>query len=199
MSLGVRLKIFRLGVLFGIPASIVLFIWCGGVLLVSISDLILFITALLLVWYAGETLALVELTRIKDQPFLEIAFPNDGAKVILKIFGSMPAYSPTISSIRIGENILDFDPLLQSQLPILPNEARDFWVHHRKGSSSFVDSLPVLRDLILNSSQSSNLKITIRYFDKDGEKLERNLYLKVGGELSQKKYIYASTSPENSA
>jgi hypothetical protein len=194
ITLRTRLKLFRWGVPVAILFSIVLFICHGQKIEIDTSDLILFITALLLVWYAHETLALVELTRIKDQPFLEIEFQNNGAKVILKNFGSTPAYSPTISSIQIDGNTFDFDPLVQSQLPILPNDTRDFWVHHTKGSISSMESLPALKNAILNSPHNSFLKVVIECFDKDGEHLKRNLYLKVGGLASQKKYIYTSTS-----
>jgi len=199
MSLLIRLKIFRWCTFLGIPILIFIFTCYIDKISISISDLILSITALLIAWYSSETLALVELTRVKDRPFLEITFQENGAKVILKNLGTTPAYSPSINLLQVDENMFEFDPLFQSRLPILSGEAREVWMHHKnqQTGSSFVYSLPALHNAILNSKQNSPLKITIQYFDKDGAKLKRNLYIKIGGELLQKKYIYTSTSPKS--
>lgn len=165
----------------------------------SFSDLVLLITALLVAWYAMETLALVELTRTKDQPFLEIEFRENGAKIVLKNLGPTPAYSPNINILQIGGDIFEFDPLHQSRLPISPNETREVWVHHIKQNTntSFVDSLPVLKNAILNLQENSQVKIVLQYFDKDGTKLRRILFIKTGGnKISEDQYIYTSTTPE---
>jgi len=162
---------------------------------------ILLLTGLFIAWQAWETRRLAELTRIKDQPLLEIEFQNNGAKVLLKNIGQSPAYSPSISSIEIATNEhLDFDPLHTSRLPILPGESREVWMHHQcvgKGSiSSFAESAPVLKNTVIN--KDAPIKITLRYFGKNGEKLCRDLYIKVGGnKISGNQQIYTSTNLES--
>ena len=189
-----------------------LFIFVGVLLLVllvvilfknkfqlTISDGILLVTALLVAWYAFETLALVELTRIKDQPFIEIEFCNGGSDVFLKNLGLTPAYSPSVSSLKIGDDTFDFDPLYTSRLPISHNEQRKLRMCHgneKTGEHFVVDSTAVLRDTILNYSQGVPLKIVLTYFDKDGIAIARNLFIKTGGAelVPQKQYLYVSTS-----
>ena len=165
------------------------------------SDAILLATMFVIASQAWETRRLVELTRIKDQPFLEIEFQNKGAEVLLKNLGQSPAYSPSVTSIEIaGNEHLYFDPLYTSRLPILPGESREVWMHHQRvgegSTNSFAESAPVLKNFVIN--QDSPIKITLRYFDKNGEKLYRDLFIKVGGnKISGDQQIYTSTSPES--
>jgi hypothetical protein len=202
MTLWVKLKFFRWGILILIPLSIIAFFYFGGKFVVSVSDLILFITALLLVWYAHETLALVELTRIKDQPLLEVEFQNNGAEIVLKNIGQSPAYSPSISALQITDNeYFDFDPLHSSRLALLPGESRKVWMHHQVISSNsiggFVESIPALRNAVINRGIDTPLKISLQYFDKDGVKILHILYVKMGGnKISNSQYIYTSTTSE---
>ena len=166
----------------------------------NLSDFILLITGIFIAWQAWETRRLAELTRIKDQPLLEVLFPNNEAKVQLKNIGQSPAYSPSISSIEIAVNEhLDFDPLHTSLLPILPGESREVWMHHQLVSAgsigSFVESGPVLKNSVINKDAPT--KITLQYFDKDGVKLQRNLYIRVGGnKISGDQQIYTTTTCE---
>lgn len=166
----------------------------------TLSDFILLITGIFIAWQAWETRRLAELTRIKDQPLLEVEFQNNGAKVLLKNIGQSPAYSSSISSIEIATNEhLDFDPLHTSRLPILPSESRAVWMHHQKVSegsiSGFVESVPVLKNAVIN--KNSPIKITVQYFDKDGVKIQRNLYIRVGGnKISGDQQIYTTTTCE---
>jgi hypothetical protein len=164
------------------------------------SDLILLITGIFIAWQAWETRRLSELTRTKEQPLLEIEFQSKGAEVLIKNIGQSPAYSPSISSISVASNEhLDFDPLHSSRLPIIPGESRRVWMHHQRISEGsiggFVESMPVLRKVVENSSDP--IKIVLQYFDKNGEKLNRVLYIKVGGnKISGDQQIYTSTNPE---
>lgn len=166
----------------------------------DISTLIFLATGLFIAWQAWETRRLAELTRVKEQPLLEVEFQNKGAKVSLKNIGQSPAYSPSISSIEIAANEhLDFDPLHISRLPILPGESREVWMHHQlvsEGSfGGYVESIPVLKNTAINSN--TPIKISLQYFDKNGEKLCRNLYIKVGGnKISGDQQVYTSTNPE---
>ncbi len=166
----------------------------------TLSDFILLITGIFIAWQAWETRQLAKLTRIKDQPLLEVEFQNSGAKVQLKNIGQSPAYSPSISSIEIATNEhLDFDPLHTSRLPIQLGESREVWMHHQKvneGSiGGFVESAPVLKNFLINKDTPT--KITLQYFDKDGVKLCRDLYIKVSGnKISGNQQIYTTTSCE---
>lgn len=166
----------------------------------NLSDFISLLVGLFVAWQARETYRLAELTRIKDQPLLEVEFQNKGAKVLLKNIGQSPAYSPSISSIKIATNeYLDFDPLDSSRLPILPGESREVWMHHqrvdKKSVGGFLESTPVLKKAIVN--KNTPMKITLRYFDKDGAKLQRNLYIRVGGnKISEHQQIYTTTTFE---
>lgn len=167
---------------------------------VNLSDIIVLITGAFVAWQAWETRRLAELTRIKDQPLLEVEFPNKGARILLKNIGQSPAYSPSIDSLCIGINErLDFDPLHTSRLPVLPGESREVWMHHlhmTKGSmSSFVDSMPVLKNAVMDNG--TPIKIMLQYFDKNGTKLQRTLYIRVGGnKISGDQIIYATTTCE---
>ncbi len=164
----------------------------------DLSSTILLITGLFIAWQAWETRRLATLTRIKDQPLLEVLFPNNKAKVQLKNIGQSPAYSPSISSIEIAINEhLDFDPLYTSRLPILPGENREFWMHHRRVSEGsiggFGESVSVLQKALVNSKVP--IKIDLQYFDKNGEKIQRNLYIKVGGnKIIGDQQIYTTTT-----
>lgn len=166
----------------------------------DIADYILLGTMLFVAWQAWETRRLAELTRVQEQPLLEIEFQNKGAEVLLKNIGKSPAYSPSISSVEIAPNEhLDFDPLHASRLPILPGESREVWMHHQRiseGSTrSFVESVPVLKNAVLKSN--SPIKIALQYYDKNGKKLERNLYIKIGGnKISGNQQIYTSTNSD---
>lgn len=166
----------------------------------NLSDFILLATGIFIAWQAWETRKLAELTRIKDQPLLEVEFQSNGAKVILKNIGQSPAYSPSISSIEIAINEhLDFDPLHTSRLPIQLGESREVWMHHQrvdeKSIGGFVESAPVLKNFLINKDTPT--KITLRYFDKDGVKLCRNLYIKVSGnKISGNQQIYTTTTCE---
>lgn len=166
----------------------------------TLSDFILVGTAIFIAWQAWETRRLAELTRVKEQPLLDVDFQNKGAKVLLKNIGQSPAYSPSISSIEIATNEhLDFDPLHTSRLPILPDESREVWMHHQRVSDEsvggYVESVPVLKNVVTNSNVP--IKIILQYFDKNGEKLSRNLYIKIGGnKISGDQQIYTSTNPE---
>ncbi len=166
----------------------------------DLSDYILLGTGLFVAWQAWETRQLAKLTRVKDQPLLEVEFQNKGAKVLLKNIGQSPAYSPSISSIEIATNEhLDFDPLHTSRLPILVGESRDVWMHHQRvdqGSiEGFVESAPVLKNFVI--SKDTPIKITLQYFDKDSVKLQRDLYIKVGGnKISGDQQIYTTTTCE---
>ena len=170
---------------------------------ITLSDIILLGTGIFIAWQAWETRRLAELTRVKDQPLLEVEFQNKGAKVLLKNIGQSPAYSPSISSIEIATNEhLDFDPLHTSRLPILVGESREVWMHHQRvneGSiGGFAESAPVLKNFVI--SKDIPTKITLQYFDKNGEKLRRDLYIKVGGnKISGDQQIYTSTNFELSA
>jgi len=172
----------------------------------SLSDTVLIITALFIALSSVETKAIIELTRAKERPFLEIVFPSNDLifknKVGLKNLGQSPAYSPGIKSIEIEKDRFDFDPLETSRLPIQPNESREVWVHHirstDKGSISVGNVFPVLEQQVFEYYKKqpvSPLKIEIYYFDNLGIKCKRDLYIKVGG-IGEKKYIYTSTSPE---
>ena len=166
----------------------------------NLPDFILAGTGIFIAWQAWETRRLAELTRIKEQPLLEIEFQNKGAKVLLKNIGQSPAYSPSVSSIQIATNEhLDFDPLHTSRLPILPGESREVWMHHQRVSEGliggFVESAPVLQKAVVNINVP--IKISLQYFDKNGEKLRRILYIKVGGnKISGDQKIYTSTNLE---
>lgn len=166
----------------------------------TLSDFILLITGIFIAWQAWETRRLAELTRIKDQPFLEVLSPNNGAKFQLKNIGQSSAYSPSISSIKIALNEhLDFDPLHTSRLPILPGEIREVWMHHQRVSigsiSGFVESGLVLKNSVI--SKDTPTKITLQYFDKDGVELHRNLYIRIGGnKISGDQQIYTTTTRE---
>lgn len=166
----------------------------------SVSDFILVITGVFIGWQAWETRRLAELTRIKDQPLLEVEFQNSGAEVVLKNIGSSPAYSPSINPLQVADNeYFGFDPLHNSRLPILPNEVRKVWMHHRSVTENsiggFVESVPALKSSILNKKEA--LKITLQYFDKDGVKLRRELYIKISGsEISGNQQIYTTTNSE---
>ena len=166
----------------------------------NLSDFILLITGIFIAWQARETYRLAELTRIKDRPLLEVEFQNKGAKVLLKNIGQSPAYSPSISSIEIATNEhLDFDPLHTSRLPILVGESREVWMHHQcvnEGSiGGFVESAPVLKNFVV--SKDAPIKIALQYFDKDGVKLQRTLYIRVGGnKISGDQQIYTTTTCE---
>lgn len=166
----------------------------------TLSDFIFVGTAIFIAWQAWETRRLAELTRTKEQPLLEVDFQNKGAKVSLKNIGQSPAYSPSISSIKIATNEhLDFDPLHTSRLPILPGESREVWMHHQIVSDGsiggYVESEPVLKNAVVNSN--APVKISLQYFDKNGEKLHRDLYIKIGGnKISGDQQIYTSTNPE---
>lgn len=167
----------------------------------DVSTFILLLTGLFIAWQAWETRRLAELTRIKNQPLLEVEFQNKGAKVLLKNIGESPAYSPSISSIEIAANEhLDFDPLHTSRLPILPGDSREVWMHHQRvneGSiNSFAESVSILKSTIINTG--TPIKITVQYFDKNGEKLCRDLYIKIGGnKISGNQQIYVSTNLES--
>ncbi len=166
----------------------------------NIADYILLGTMLFVAWQAWETRRLAELTRVQERPLLEVEFQNKGAKVLLKNIGKSPAYSPSISSIEIATNEhLDFDPLHTSRLPILSGESREVWMHHQRineGSiGGFMESVPVLKNTVMNTT--TPIKISLQYFDKDGEKLKRDLYIKVGGnKISGDQQIYTSTNSE---
>ena len=166
--------------------------------MIDLPTAVLLLTGVFIAWQAWETRRLAELTRVKDQPFLEIEFQNKGAKVSLKNLGQSPAYSPSISSIEIVANEhLDFDPLHTSRLPILPGESREVWMHHQRVNegaiSGFVESALVLKNFVI--SKDTPTKITLQYFDKNGEKLRRDLYIKVGGnKISGDQQIYTSTN-----
>ena len=166
----------------------------------TLSDFILLVTGIFIAWQAWETRRLAELTRIKDQPLLEVLFPNNGAKVQIKNIGQSPAYSPSISSIEIATNEhLDFDPLHTSRLPIQLGESREVWMHHQKvneGSiSGFVESATVLKNFVIG--KNSPIKIILQYFDKDGVNLCRNLYIRLGGNtISGDQQIYTTTTCE---
>src|SRR3989344_47703 len=166
----------------------------------DIPSVILLITGVFIAWQAWETRRLAVLTRIKDQPLLEIEFQSDGAKVLLKNIGRSPAYSPSIRSIKIATyEHLDFDPLHTSRLPILPGQSREVWMHHQRVAegaiSGFVESALVLKNFVI--SKDTPTKITLQYFDKDGVKLQRNLYIRVGGnKISGDQQIYTTTTCE---
>jgi len=166
----------------------------------ELSDIILLGTGIFIAVQAIQTRKLVRLTEMRELPFLEVEFQNSGATVFLKNIGQSPAYSPSISSIEIANNErLDFDPLQTSRQSILPNESRKVWMHHQKvneGSiGGFVDSTPILRNFVLNSN--TPVKITLRYFDKIGEKISRDLYITVGGnKISGDQQIYTTTNPK---
>ena len=166
----------------------------------NLSDFILSITAIFIGWQSWETRRLVKLTKIKDQPLIEVEFQNQGAEITLKNIGQSPAYSPSISSIEITINEhLDFDPLHSSRLPILINESRKVWMHHQrvneKSIGGFVESAPVLKNFVI--SKNTPTKIILQYFDKDGVKLRRNLYIKVSGnKISGDQKIYTTTTCE---
>lgn len=166
----------------------------------DLPNAILILTGLFIAWQAWETRKLAELTRIKDQPLLEVEFQNDGAKVELKNIGQSPAYSPSISSIEIATNEhLDFDPLHTSRLPILLGESREVWMHHQKVSEGsiggFVESASVLKNFLINKDTPT--KITLQYFDKDSVKICRDLYIKVSGnKISGNQQIYTTTTCE---
>ena len=57
---------------------------------ITLSDIILLGTGIFIAWQAWETRRLAELTRVKDQPLLEVEFQNKGAKVLLKNIGQSP-------------------------------------------------------------------------------------------------------------
>ncbi len=166
----------------------------------DLSNTILLITGFFIAWQAWETRRLAVLTRIKDQPLLEVEFQSNGAKVLLKNIGQSPAYSPSISSIEIATNErLDFDPLHTSRLPIQLGESREVWMHHQrvdeKSIGGFVESAPVLKNFLI--SKTTPTKITLRYFDKDGVKICRDLYIKVSGnKISGNQQIYTTTTCE---
>ncbi|MCX6715635.1 MAG: hypothetical protein NT077_01300 [Candidatus Taylorbacteria bacterium] len=164
------------------------------------SEIILSITGIFIAWQAWETRKLAKLTRIKDQPLLEVEFQNQGTEVVLKNLGQSPAYSPLINSLQITNNeYFDFDPLHSSRLSILPGESRKVWMHHRivteRSIGGFLESIPALKNSILNRRINTPFKMDLQYFDKDGVKLTRSLYVKIGGnEVSGGRYIYTSTS-----
>lgn len=167
---------------------------------ITLSDFILTFTGALIAWQAFETRRLVVLTRIKDQPLLEVEFGNAGADVTLKNIGQSPAYSPSISSIEIeNDEHLHFDPLHTSRLPIMPEESRQVWMQHQRVSdnsiSSFVESYTVLMKTVLEASKP--IQICLQYFDKDGVKLFRKLYIKASGtKIVGNKQIYTTTNSE---
>jgi len=178
---------------------------CGLEKSVKYMDLptfILLITGFFIAWQAWETRQLAKLTRIKDQPLLEVEFQNNGAEVVLKNIGQSPAYSPSIKKLQTADNeYFDFDPSHTSCLPILPGESRKVWMHHRvvteRSISSFVESVPTLQNNIINRNINMPLKISLKYFDKDGVKLLRDLYIKVSGnQISGNQHIYTTTSSE---
>lgn len=195
---GLIQPLILIGIIVGIIGVVVA---CGTDYFES-QTIVLLATGVFIAWQAWETRRLAELTRVKEQPLLEIEFElqKNGAKVLLKNIGQSPAYSPSISSVEIAENEhLDFDPLHASRLPILPGESREVWMHHQRVSngsiSGYLESAPVLEKAI--ASSKSPIKITLQYFDKNGEKLSRNLYIKIGGnKISGNQQIYTSTSPE---
>lgn len=166
----------------------------------NLSDFILLLTGLFVAWQARETYRLAELTRVEDQPLLELEIPNNGVKVLLKNIGQSPAYSTSISSIKIATNEhLDFDPLETSRFPILPGKDQEIWMYHQQineGSiKSFAESIPVLKKALIE--RNAPLKVSLKYYDKVGEKLSRDLYIKIGGnKISGDQQIYVSTNPE---
>ena len=173
----------------------------------SLSDTILILTALVIAWTSIETQAIVELTRTKEKPLLEVSFPDSKNqfrnKIVLTNLGQSPAYSPKIASVIIDNEIFEFDPLGSSRLPIQPNESREVWVYHTQiqddGSKKSVGNVvPQLEKAIIKDFKSyllSPRKLVISYFDSVAQPCKRELYLRVGGVAGQA-YIYTSTSPD---
>lgn len=159
------------------------------------------ILAPVIIWQAWETRRAVAVALVKEQPFLELFFPEtSSSKIQLKNIGTSPAYAVSISSLIISAHeSVAFDPLSTSRAPILPGETRDVWVHHRRHKS---DSLSLVSSsvpfLILKNflkQTGTSLKISLDYFDKDGHELKRALYIKVSGNsASTDDHLYVSTS-----
>ena len=166
------------------------------------SDSILVITLIFIAWQAFETRRSVNLSITKEQPLLEIEFKNNGAEIELRNIGNSPAYSPSIESLKItGGESFDFDPLHDSLAPILQGESRKVWMHHTKKNEgsihSFTESIPVLKSAIINSTSNIPTQLNLEYFDKNGIKLIRNLYIKISGSnLAGDQKIYTTTSSE---
>ena len=203
-------KIFRLAIFSGIFIFILVLFYqlLNFEEFPKLSDIVLIITALFMAWSSLETHAIVELTRKKEQPFLEIVFPDNKSNlpfqntIVLKNFGQSPAYSPKIESIEIETDRFDFDPLESSRLPIQPNEIREVWIHlmskTNKGTTSVGNVLPLLVKRVVEYHKkhpTSKQEFVISCFDNLGKKCERNLYINIGG-IGEKKYIYTSTSKE---
>jgi hypothetical protein len=166
----------------------------------NLSNLVLLITALFIAWQAWETRRLAELTRIGDQPLLDIEFQNNGAEISMKNIGRSPAYSPSIAPLKISDNeYFDFDPLHNSRSSILPDETRKVWMHHRRITETsiggFLESVPALRNIITQRRESAPLKMNLQYFDKNGVRLSRILYIKISGnQIAGSQHIYTSTT-----
>lgn len=163
----------------------------------QITNIIQIIVGIFVAWQAFETKESVRLTQIRNQPLLEIEFDGSGVKLIN--IGESPAYSPSISDLIISSNeVIRFDPLKNSKLPIKKNESREVWINHQRHASrsisSMIDVIPVIKKYLDTKGKSTNL--TLECFDKDGEKITRKLYLKLGGhEVNPNgRYLYVSTN-----
>lgn len=157
-----------------------------------------------IIWQAWETRRAVSIALVKEQPFLELFFPeNSSSKIQLKNIGTSPAYAVAISSVIISSNeSVAFDPLSTSKAPILPGETRDVWVHHRRhkndNPSLVSSSIPFLILKNFLKQTGTSLKISLEYFDKDGHELKRSLYIKVSGNsASTDDHLYVSTSGDH--
>lgn len=192
-----HLRVIRWSVVVLIALALLCFIYAGEKKDLNTSDLILLVTAVLIAWYSFETLSLVELTRIKDQPFLDIEFPRNGRKILLVNSGATPAYSASITPLRVGDSTYSFDPLWVARVSILPGEKREVWMYHKhKDGSSYGDSVSLLHGQLIKDNEAEH-SVEVKYFDKDGIELRRTLYIRGGGSfLDVDMKVYATTSKE---
>lgn len=166
----------------------------------KIPDFIQVITALCVAWQSWETNRLNKLTRIKDQPFIEVYFPKlingqINGKLIIKNLGQSPAYSISIGKVSINDNEFMFDPNKDTRESLLPMDSREIWVHCISNGKSILNSLGVLVNMVYSDQvKNNNIKLFLKYHDKDGVELKRTLYLKVGGGDAGVQYLYTTTS-----
>ncbi len=166
-------------------------------------EMVLKIVGLIMESQSNKTRKISELA-IEKQPLIEIDFSGFkkgqfNNKLVIKNIGQSPAYSISISDIFIDDNKFAFDPNKDTNESLSPTDSRDIWVHHFStlSNSSNINSLDVLSRMIyFSQSYNKSIRIFLKYYDRDGNELKRNFYLKVGGGDVGVQYLYTTTSNE---
>lgn len=156
------------------------------------------IVGLFVAWQAWETAKITKLTTLKELPFLEIEFPDksDVSYVHIHNIGASPAYTPRISNLVVSNNTyFDFDPLSKSRQPILPGERRPILLRYMDGTTNSIREtnnllIHCLLTQIKDNQKKPYFEVCLAYFDKEGNKITRHLFIRLGGHM-----ITANTRP----